>query len=79
MFRSMRGRCPKSCLLEVLGSSRLDFVACEPQQGDQSLFTKLDNDQNHDHFQPSDLLATLSLTGSCKLRPSVQCDRNCTL
>lgn len=53
-------RCPKSCLLEVLGGSRLDLVACEPQQGEQSLFTKIDNDQNHDHFQPSDLLATLS-------------------
>lgn len=36
MFRSIRRRCPRFCLLEVPGGSGLDFVACELQQGDQS-------------------------------------------
>lgn len=41
MFRWIGG--DQGLTLEVLGGSGMDSLACEPQQGDQSLFTKIDN------------------------------------
>lgn len=45
-------RCPRFCLLEVLGSLDPTLWHVSPSKETRVLFTKIDNDQDHDHFQP---------------------------